>query len=177
MKSHALVLLAGLSLAACGSDPVYYGSADSTSLDVDETGDSFNPETGPIDGGIDVDDDGGPTDSGGTDVQPTDATPDDTSPVDVGPTDTGPADAAPNAELCSNRVDDDGDRLVDCADPDCADDEACAATPTESRATTGPRACAGAAPCSPPPATTSPSTPKTAPTSSATTAPPPTPSP
>jgi hypothetical protein len=33
-------------------------------------------------------------------------------------------------EICTNGIDDDGDDLVDCADPDCAADPACAATPT-----------------------------------------------
>ncbi len=28
-------------------------------------------------------------------------------------------------EICDNRIDDDGDRLVDCDDPDCANDPAC----------------------------------------------------
>ncbi len=32
------------------------------------------------------------------------------------------------AEICDNEADDDGDELVDCADPDCADDLACDAT-------------------------------------------------
>jgi hypothetical protein len=37
---------------------------------------------------------------------------------------------APPAEVCDNRLDDDGDRLVDCADPDCAMNPACRCVPT-----------------------------------------------
>ena len=33
-------------------------------------------------------------------------------------------------EICNNLVDDDGDRIVDCADPDCAMDPACRCIPT-----------------------------------------------
>ena len=35
----------------------------------------------------------------------------------------------PPVEQCTNGVDDDGDQLVDCADPDCAQNEACLPTP------------------------------------------------
>ena len=43
--------------------------------------------------------------------------------------DTLPAGGGGNVELCSNGVDDDGDGLVDCDDPDCANSPACLPAP------------------------------------------------
>jgi hypothetical protein len=51
--------------------------------------------------------------------------------ADAGPTDAGAGDAATSTgpERCENDLDDDGDGLVDCADPDCAPDYECVDTP------------------------------------------------
>jgi hypothetical protein len=53
---------------------------------------------------------------------------------------------APKAENCSNGVDDDGDGLIDCVDPDCADSPAC--NPSGNGSTRAQcQVCSATAPC------------------------------
>lgn len=153
----ALLLL----LVGCGTDPLagrfpidllsVDASADADSLD----GGITNPDAD--DAGADVASDTGtspddvpppidvlpPEDADPTDVDPTDTgAPDVPSPPDTGepdvpmPPDTGEPDApGPDVlfppEDCDNGRDDDGDGRVDCRDPECADDPACAPNPVE----------------------------------------------
>jgi hypothetical protein len=71
-------------------------------------------------------------DSGASDTAVDDTGATDTSVTDTGAGDTGVADTAsdtttlPPTENCSNGVDDDLDRLIDCLDPDCAGAPICA---------------------------------------------------
>lgn len=67
--------------------------------------------------------DAGDCDAGSPDAGAADDGPFDAGPFDAGPLDAGPADAG--VEICSNRVDDNGDGLVDCADPRCGAGVAC----------------------------------------------------
>lgn len=79
------------------------------------------PDAGTGDSGVDASVDAGPEDAGVDD-----------SGVDAGGADAGTMDAgadggvdAGTPERCDNRMDDDGDALVDCADPDCTTGTAC----------------------------------------------------
>lgn len=104
---RSALLICALSLVACGPE------------DEPELPDAGTPDVG-MDAGVDMSSPG--------DVGPNP----DIGPVDSGIPDTGgPMDAGNNmtdmapAEQCANDMDDDGDAKIDCADEDCAADEAC----------------------------------------------------
>lgn len=68
----------------------------------------------------------GPVDSEDTSADDTSADSADTDPTDTSDsTDSGDTDTGRVPEICDNGVDDDGDTLVDCNDPECFDQDAC----------------------------------------------------
>ena len=129
-------------LAACGDDaPTNFiivngdasSGADAGTGDAGSTADTGSTEdTGVATDTGTTDDTGGTTDTGSaTDTGTTDdtgGTTDTGSATDTGgTTDTGDNPDVPSAgEVCDNGADDDGDELIDCLDPDCLEDAACA---------------------------------------------------
>jgi hypothetical protein len=121
---------AGPDAGPTDAGPMDAGPIDAGTIDAGDL-DAGPPDAGVADGG-DLDAgaaDAGTVDAGATDAGAVDAGAIDAGAIDAGPVDAGTIDAGPPIDAgtycavretnCANGVDDDGDGLIDCADPDC----------------------------------------------------------
>ncbi len=112
---YSSLLSAFLLLTACDPDPDVTADTDVVDGGVTNTATSGDGgiDTDVDSGTMDADVDSGSEDTGGTDTG-----------VDGGPPDSA-TDAGTGAERCGDGVDNDGDGLTDCDDPDCDDRPRC----------------------------------------------------